>query len=161
VPRVLLLVGVQLEKKVVNEFEIKEYVREELGTLPPNRWHPYSQFDGTGDPRLHLQQFQSISQLNKLSAKEMLNMFPTALATKFHSWYYGLEDYKKASWMELSQAFLKHFSFNTRMNIRLRELETMTQNKDETFAAYLRRWRDMLMMVKTMPEEDEQIKIYF
>src|SRR2546430_15546330 len=75
-------------------------------------------------------------------------------------WYHGLEKSKKASWVELSKAFLEQFSFNTMMNVGLRELENATQNQDETLSEYLSRWRKKLILVRNKPDEQELIKIF-
>src|SRR3989442_813764 len=75
-------------------------------------------------------------------------------------WYHTLEKSKKSSWKELSKAFLGQFSFNTVMNVGLRELENTTQGINESFPDYLNRWRKKLVLIRNKPDEQELIKIF-
>src|SRR2546425_1611136 len=90
----------------------------------------------------------------------MLDWFSTSLQGPALIWYHSLERSKKASWVELSKAFLDHFSFNTTLNVGLRELETTVQKRDEPFVDYLTRWRKRLILIKNRPEESELIEMF-
>src|SRR2546425_10772945 len=90
----------------------------------------------------------------------MLDWFSTLHQGPALVWYHALEKSKKTNWLELSKAFLEQFSFNSMMNVGLRELENTTQNPDESFSDYLNRWRKKLIMIRNKPDEQELIKVF-
>src|SRR3989440_4198350 len=141
-------------------FEFEEYVEDESGRGPPEKLHEPSKFDGDGDPIVHLNQYALISKLNRLPADFMLEWFSTSLQGPALMWYHTLEKNKKASWVELSKAFLEQFSFNTLTSMSLRELKNTAQNPGESFTDYLKRWRKKLILVRNKPDESDLIKIF-
>src|SRR5256884_3769214 len=141
-------------------FEFEEYVEDTSGRGPAERLHEPSKFDGDGDPVVHLNQYALISKLNRLPADFMLEWFSTSLQGAALQWYHTLEKSKKSSWRELSKAFLGQFSFNTMMNVGLRELENTTQGPNESFPDYLNHWRKKLILIRNKPDEQELIKIF-
>src|SRR3989440_5592406 len=141
-------------------FEFEEYVEDESGRGPPEKLHEPSKFDGDGDPIVHLNQYALISKLNRLPADFMLEWFSTSLQGPALMWYHTLEKNKKASWVELSKAFLEQFSFNTLTSMSLRELKNTTQDPGESFTDYLKRWRKKLIPIRNKPDESELIKIF-
>src|SRR2546425_2345249 len=148
--------------RVTNEsgFEFEEYVEDTSGRGPAERLYEPSKFDGDGDPVVHLNQYALISRLNRLPADFMLEWFSTSLQGAALQWYHTLEKSKKSNWKELSKAFLGQFSFNTVMNVGLRELENTTQGINESFPDYLNRWRKKLFLIRNKPDEQELIKIF-
>src|SRR2546423_9529101 len=102
-------------------FEFEEYVEDESGRKPSEKLHKPSKFDGDGDPVVHLKQYALILKLNRLPADFMLEWFSTSLQGSALLWYHALEKSKKSNWIELSRAFLEQFSFNSMMNVGLRE----------------------------------------
>src|SRR2546425_12580731 len=74
--------------------------------------------------------------------------------------YHTLEKNKKTSWAELSKAFLEQFSSNTMMNVGLTELGNTSQNPDESFSDYLKRWKKKLILFRNKPNEQELIQIF-
>src|SRR3989441_7246538 len=153
-------ISAQLQAKNDFGYELEEYVEDESGRGPSEKLHKSAKFDGDGDPVVHLNQYMLIAKLNRLPASFMLDWFSTSLQGPALMWYHGLEKSKKASWLELSKAFLEQFSFNSMMNVGLRELENTTQNPDESFSDYLNRWRKKLIMIRNKPDEQELIKIF-
>src|SRR2546423_613459 len=93
-------------------YDIEEYTGDESGKGPLEKWHKPAEFDGDGDPVLHLHQYALIAKLNRLPASVMLEWFPTCLQGPVLMWYHALEKSKKTSWAELSKAFLEQFSSN-------------------------------------------------
>src|SRR3989442_4263519 len=153
---------IEAQSRIMNEsgFELEEYVEDTSGRGPSERLHEPSKFDGDGDPVVHLNQYALISKLNRLPAGFMLEWFSTSLQGPALQWYHALEKSKKSSWRELSKAFLGQFSFNTVMNVGLRELENTTQGPNESFPDYLNRWRKKLILIRNKPDEQELIKIF-
>src|SRR3989441_5930073 len=153
---------IEAQSRTRNElgFKFEEYVEDTSGKGPSERLHEPSKFDGDGDPVVHLNQYALISRLNRLPADFMLEWFSTSLQGAALQWYHTLEKSKKSSWKELSKAFLGQFSFNTVMNVGLRELENTTQGINESFPDYLNRWRKKLVLIRNKPDEQELIKIF-
>src|SRR3989441_3405278 len=153
---------IEAQSRIMNEsgFEFEEYVGDESERGPSKKLHEPSKFDGDGDPVVHLNQYALISKLNRLPADFMLEWFSTSLQEPALLWYHALDKSKKSSWRELSKAFLEQFSFNTMMNVGLRELENTTQGLNESFPDYLNRWRKKLILIRNKPDEQELIKIF-
>src|SRR2546430_1587046 len=99
--------------------DLEEYTGDTSGRGLTEKLHKPAKFDGDGDPVVHLNQYALIAMLNRLSPQFMLDWFSTSLQGPALIWYHSLDKSKKASWMELSKAFLDHFSFNTAMNVGL------------------------------------------
>src|SRR2546425_5665203 len=149
----LIRIDAQSQTKNDPGYDIEEYTGDESGKGPLEKLHEPVKFDGDGDPMVHLNQYVLTAKWNRLSPSFMLGWFPTSLQGSALTWYHTLGKDKKASWAELSKAFLEQFSFNTMMNLGLRELENATQNQDETFSEYLSRWRKKLILVRNKPDE--------
>src|SRR3989442_7404437 len=142
----------QLSAKNKKGYDLEEYTGDTSGRGPTEKLHKPVKFDGDGDPVVHLNQYVLIAKLNRLSPQFMLDWFSTSLQGPTLIWYHSLDRNKKSSWLELSKAFLDHFSFNVAMNVGLRELETMMHERDEPFLEYPTRWRTRLISIKTRPE---------
>src|SRR2546430_5174987 len=158
--KMIIKMQAQLSAKSEKGYDLEEYTGDTSGRGPTEKLHKPAKFDGDGDPVVHLNQYALIAKLNRLSPQFMLDWFSTSLQGPALIWYHSLDRSKKASWVELSKAFLDHFSFNTAMNVGLRELETTTQNQGESFLDYLTRWRKKLTGIKKSPHEKEMIKLF-
>ena len=156
----MIRIDAQFQTKTDHGYDIKEYIEDESGRGPLEKWHKPAEFDGDGDPMVHLDQYALIAKLNRLPANVMLEWFPTCLQGPALIWYHTLEKNKKASWVELSKAFLEQFSSNIMMNVSLTELRNITQNPDESFSDYLKRWKKKLILVRNKPDEQELIRIF-
>src|SRR2546425_1010163 len=150
----------QLSAKNEKGYDLEEYTGDTSGRGPTEKLHKPAKFDGDGDPVVHLNQYVLIAKLNRLSPQFILDWFSTSLQGPALIWYHSLDRSKKANWVELSKAFLDHFSFNTTMNVGLRELEITTQKRDESFIDYLTRWRKRLILIKNRPDESELIEMF-
>src|SRR3989441_10907811 len=153
-------ISAQLQAKNDFGYDFEDYVGDESGKGPSEKLHKPAKFDGDGDPVVHLNQYALIAKLNRLSPQFMLDWFSTSLQGPALIWYHSLDKSKKSSWLELSKAFLDHFSFNTTLNVGLRELETTVQKRDEPFIDYLTRWRKRLILIKHRPDESELIEMF-
>src|SRR2546426_11404201 len=158
--KIIMKLQAQLSSKNEKWYDLEEYTGDTSGRGPTEKLHKPAMFDGDGDPVVHLNQYALIAKLNRLSPQFMLDWFSTSLQGPALIWYHALDRSKKASWLELSKAFLDHFSFNTTMNVGFRELETTTQNQDESFSDYLTRWRKKLILIKNRPDENELIELF-
>jgi hypothetical protein len=59
----------------------------------------------------------------------------------------------------LVNSFLTQFSFNTMIDITLKDLETTKQKQGETFSEYLVRWREKASKMINRPGEKDQVNI--
>src|SRR2546429_2474104 len=158
--KIIMKLQAQLSAKNEKRYDLEEYIGDTSGRGPTEKLHKPAKFDGDGDPLVHLNQYALIAKLNRLSPQFMLDWFSTSLQGPALIWYHSLDRSKKSSWVELSKAFLDHFSFNTAMNVGLRELETIVQKRDEPFIEYLTRCRKRLVLLKNRPEESELIEMF-
>ena len=94
-----------------------------------------------------------------LNEMQMLNAFPFSLTGSASKWYYTLDIGKVKGWTELVNAFLTQFSFNTMVDITLRDLETTKQRGGETFSEYLVRWREKASRMINFLGEKDQVNI--
>src|SRR3989442_3783570 len=109
------LIRIDAQSQTRNDpgYDIEEYTGDESGKGPLEKLHKPAKFDGDGDPVVHLNQYVLTAKWNRLSASFMLDWFPTSLQGSALTWYHALEKDKKASWAELSRAFLDQVSFNS------------------------------------------------
>jgi hypothetical protein len=70
-----------------------------------------------------------------LNETQVLNLFPFSLTGSTFKWYYTLDIGTVKSWTELVNAFLTQFSFNTMIDITLRDLE-ITKQKEGGFPVF-------------------------
>ena len=90
-----------------------------------------------------------------LNKTQVLNVFLFSLTGSASKWYYTLDIGNIKGWTELVNAFLTKFSFNTMIDITLRDLETTKQKEGETFSEYLVRWREKASMMINRPSEKD------
>jgi hypothetical protein len=128
--------------------------------LPPKVSIPKADnYNGSGDPKQHLRQYLSFVKMKGLNEIQVLNAFPFSLSGSASKWYYTLDMGKVKGWTDLVNAFLTQFSFNTMIDITLRDLETTKQKEGETFSEYLVRWRDKASKMINRPGEKDQVNI--
>uniref|UniRef100_A0A2N9HL80 Retrotransposon gag domain-containing protein n=1 Tax=Fagus sylvatica TaxID=28930 RepID=A0A2N9HL80_FAGSY len=114
-------------------------------------------YNGSGDPKQHLRQYLSFVKMKGLNEIQVLNAFPFSLTGSASKWYYTLDMGKVKGWTELVNAFLTQFSFNTMIDIMLRDLDTTKQKERETFSEYLVRWREKASkMINRLGEKDQK-----
>ena len=94
-----------------------------------------------------------------LNEMQMLNAFPFSLTGSASKWYYTLDIGKVKGWTELVNAFLTQFSFNTMVDITMKDLETTKQRGGETFSEYLVRWREKASRMINFLGEKDQVNI--
>ncbi|XP_078180792.1 uncharacterized protein LOC144574658 [Carex rostrata] len=74
-------------------------------------------------------------------------------------WFTSLDLSDIASFDHLSNLFVDQYSYNLDMEPRREDLESLRQNKDEPFVAYVGRWRAMAARVKPKPTKEESINM--
>ncbi len=91
--------------------------------LPPKFSIPEAdKYSWSGDPKQHLRQYLSFAKMKGLNETHVLNAFTFLLNGSTSKWYYALDIGNIKGWIELVNAFLAQFSFNTMIDITLRVL---------------------------------------
>jgi hypothetical protein len=98
-------------------------------------------------------------KMKGLNEIQVFNAFPFSLIGFASKWYYTLDMGKVKGWTELVNAFLNQFSFNTMIDITLRDLETTKQKEGETFSEYLVIWREKASKMINRPGEKDHVNI--
>ena len=62
----------------------------------------------------------------------MIMPFPMSLSGITQKWYFSLDISHRRTWDDLTQEFLRQFSFNTVIDVSQRELKALEQRPDET-----------------------------
>ena len=128
--------------------------------LPENFKFPdMDKFDGTGNPVVHLRMFVGTLQPMGLEPKMFCNLFHHTLTGAAAQWFLSLEDSKTKNWEDIMDAFVAQYSYNTQLDVTLRDLETTRQNFGEAFVDFLSRWRGKVAKMTNRPTEMEQVQI--
>ncbi|XP_057986706.1 uncharacterized protein LOC131171253 [Hevea brasiliensis] len=130
------------------------------GNLPEKFKMPdLAKFDGTGDPKTHLRSYLIVMKITGLTKNKVTQFFSMSLEGVASSWYHGLEATVRKDWEELVRRFVQQYSYNTALDVTLRDLETTRQKPNETFSEYLLRWRKKAMKMTNRPAEKDQVRL--
>ena len=76
-------------------------------TLPPKfKISNAEKFDGTGDPKQHVNKYLSIAEMKGLDGKKNFHAFPLSLMGGASIWYYSLDPRKTKVWNEILGLFV-------------------------------------------------------
>jgi hypothetical protein len=112
-----------------------------------------------GDPKQHLRQYLNFVKIKGLNEQQVLQAFPLSLAGSASNWYYTLNVGQTKNWGELVEIFIDQFSYNTMIDVTLRDLETTRQRENETFSEFLVRWRAKALKMMNRPKEKDQVNM--
>ena len=93
----------------------------------------FTKFNGTGDPRVHLRQYVTFMASIKLTESQIMKVFFTSLEEGPRALFFDLEDEIKNDWMLLMQKFIKQYEYNTQLDVKRRDLETIRQKVVRVF----------------------------
>ena len=116
-------------------------------------------FDGTGDPKQHIRRYLSIAEMKGRDKKQTLHVFPFSLMEGASRWYYSLDPSKTKVYNKLVELFVDQFTFNTMIDVTLRDLETTKQGMGETFSEYITRSKNKASRMVNRPNEKDQINM--
>ena len=85
----------------------------------------------------------------------MLHAFPLSLSRIAVEWYYTMDVEKTKALRELIDLFVKQFSYNTMVDVMLKDLETMRHNDNEPFSKLVTRWREKVVEIVNRPAEKD------
>ena len=126
--------------------------------LPDKFKWPLEKFDGSGCPTTHLRSFTGILRIGRRFTDEQLGQaFQFSLSGGAHKWFLHLKPSQIKSWVDITTAFVEHYSYNTEVETHRRQLETIMQLPGEGFTAYLARFRAIAAQIWNRPSEREQV----
>ncbi|XP_028086261.1 uncharacterized protein LOC114287183 [Camellia sinensis] len=117
------------------------------------------QFDGLGDPMVHIRLFSDVLKSMGLAQAEKLSLFGRTLLGIAAAWYAKLEDSMKQSWKEPAEAFITQYSYNAQIEVITQDLEVTRQERKESFVEFITRRRAKAAMMTNMPSEKDQIRM--
>ncbi|KAK2999907.1 hypothetical protein RJ639_023673 [Escallonia herrerae] len=112
-------------------------------------------YDGTGDPREHVYQFQTNMLLLQVSDVVMCRAFPTTLRKAAHAWFKSLQPRSIYSFGQLSDLFQKHFVSSRSRRKNSASLLNIVQEKNESLACFLERFNAVTLEINNL---DESVK---
>ncbi|KAK3011492.1 hypothetical protein RJ639_012497 [Escallonia herrerae] len=128
----------------------------EKAKLPPNFRMPQCDlYDGNGDPREHVYQFQTNMLLLQVSDAVMCRAFPTTLRKAAHAWFKSLQPRSIHSFSQLSDIFQKHFVSSRTRRKNSTSLLNVVQEKNECLSHYLGRFNAATLEIDNL---DESVK---
>ncbi|XP_050916261.1 uncharacterized protein LOC127131378 [Lathyrus oleraceus] len=120
----------------------------------------FEKYQGTTCPNTHIRSY--CRKMAAYSFEEMLliHFFQDSLNVASLEWYMQLEHSHVRSWIELAEAFLKHYQYNTDMAPNRAQLQILTQKFEESFKEYAQRWWDLAARVQP-PMLDKELVYMF
>ena len=82
-------------------------------------------YTGIGCPRIHLQLYSAVMREHRLDEAQMIMLFPLSLSGAAQRWFASLDPSRRKTWADLGQEFIRHYSFNTVVDVSRRELEAL------------------------------------
>ncbi|XP_065863082.1 uncharacterized protein [Euphorbia lathyris] len=172
----------QLEKEKAKEEEWRQHITQEVQDLRGGssgsqdfynlkncltatalplkfRLPDMKKFDGTGDPTAHMNQYVAVMKPTILTEDQVLGLFNTYLEGAALTWFHALPMVTKKDWKELAKSFIAQYSFNTMLEVTLKELESTKQQARESFSDFVKRWRAKVAVMKQKPLEQDQIRM--
>ena len=82
-------------------------------------------YTGIGCPRIHLQLYSAVMHGHKLDEAQMIMLFPLSLSGAAQRWFASLDPSRRRKWVDLGHKFIRHYSFNTVVDVSQRKLEAL------------------------------------
>lgn len=114
----------------------------------------YEKYKGKGDPRDHIKEFFMASQEVSYSDNYLLRLFPCSLGGQALEWFMHLPHGSIVTFADISEKFVRHFSYNVEHELTMLDLCNTKQLPGESFAKFLQRWRSLASSFPyTIPEK--------
>ena len=156
----------QMEKLLIRSRRVEEVMDlhslslfPQAKALPKFKMPTLDKFDGMSCPNSHLKMY--IRALQPLGADEELlaQMFQNTLIRAALRWFLNLEDSQTQTWEDMCHEFYKQYKYNTEVDISRRDLETTKQDSNESFYAFITRWRTKAAQMTVKPNGEEQLNM--
>jgi len=116
-------------------------------------------FDGMGCPKTHLKMYVRAMHPRGATDELLAQMFHETLATSALKWFLALDENRTRTWEDICNEFSEHYKYNTEVDVTRRDLETTKQGANETFSAFITRWRQKASKMADRPNEEDQIQL--
>ncbi|KAH7841178.1 hypothetical protein Vadar_026661 [Vaccinium darrowii] len=148
------------EKRAITGFDMSKLCIFPGAKLPKKFKHvDFEKFDGTGDPRGHIQAYVSSLSLQDVDEPAMAQMFHETLTGPALQWLLSLDISKRQTWEEMVAAFIKQYEYNVQLKVTTRELESIKMKEKESFAEFVKRWRAKTAQMTDRPSDKDQMRI--
>ncbi|KAK3031612.1 hypothetical protein RJ639_035618 [Escallonia herrerae] len=114
-------------------------------------------YDGSGDPREHVYQFQTNMMLLQVSDAVMCRAFLITLRKAAHEWFKSLQPRFIYSFAQLSDLLQKHFASSRTRKKNSASLLNVVQEKTESWSHYLG-WFNVVMLEIDNLDEDDSLR---
>ena len=89
----------------------------------------------------------------------MIMLFPLSLSGATQRWFASLDPLRHRTWADLGQEFIRHYYFNTVVDVSRGELEALKQRLDESITSFISHWREKIAQLIDIPLKRDQINI--
>ena len=69
----------------------------------------------------------------------MIMLLPMFLSGAAQRWFTSLDISRRRTWDDLAQEFLRHFAFNTIIDVSMREVEALRQRLEKSVTSFISR----------------------
>ena len=114
---------------------------------------------GIGCPRIHLQLYSAVMCGHRLDEAKMIMLFSLSPSGAAQRWFASLDPSRHRTWDDLGHEFIRHYSFNTIVDVSRRELEALKQRPDEYVTSFISCWREKIARIIDRPLERDQISM--
>lgn len=129
--------------------------------MPPKFKTPnFEKYKGDSCPKQHLVMFCRKMTSYAHNDKLMIHCFQDSLSGTSLSWYMQLEKSHIQSWLDLANAFLKQYDYNSDMAPSRMQLQGLSQESNESFRGYAERWRELATQVQPRLLEKELVDLF-
>lgn len=97
----------------------------------------FEKYKGASNPRMHIRAYCLKMAAYLDNDRLLMHFFQDSLRGASLEWYMQLEGAHIWLWMDMVEAFLKHYLYNTYMAPSRTQLQNLTQKSDETFKEYV------------------------
>ncbi|KAH7846295.1 hypothetical protein Vadar_012235 [Vaccinium darrowii] len=148
------------EKRAITGFDMDKLCLFPGAKLPKKFKHvDFEKFDGTGDPRGHIQAYVSSLSLQDVDEPTMAQMFHETLTGPALQWFLSLDISRRQTWEEMAAAFVKQYEYNVQLKVTTRELESIKMKEKESFAEFVKRWRAKAAQMTDRLSDKDQMRI--
>ncbi|PKI78371.1 uncharacterized protein LOC116205843 [Punica granatum] len=129
--------------------------------LPPKIKIPdFDKYDGTTDPKPHLQGYRNRMMPYWEYEQFMIQTFQESLKGAALSWFTSLKAVDIPTWDELAKKFVSQYGYNTGIALSYLELSVMEMQEEQSFEDYATQWRVKAAKRRPPIDEEEQIQIF-